>query len=73
MKTGKHTVDDSQYPFEKEAADFCKVIKCLAEYPDSLESLKCYLSCHFQSWLERYADTPEDLVACLAGFAAMGV
>lgn len=41
MKTGKHTVASSQYQFEKEAAEFCKAIKRLAEnihweerYPD---------------------------------------
>lgn len=73
MKTGKHTVDDSQYPFENEAADFCNAIKRLAENPDSLENLESYLSGHFQYWLEKFADTPENIAAELAAFAEMGV
>ena len=59
--------------YEQEAADFCKAIKRLAENPESLESLECYLSCHFQSWLEKFADTPENIAAELAAFAEMEV
>lgn len=73
MKTGKHTVAGSQYQFEKEASEFCKAIKLLAENPDSLESLESYLSGHFQSWLEKFADKPENISADLAAFAEMEV
>lgn len=55
--------------YEQEAAEFCKAIKRLAENPDSLESLECYLSCHFQFWLDKFADTPENIAAELAAFA----
>lgn len=59
--------------YEKEAADFCKAIKRLAENPDSLENLESYLFGHFQSWLEKFADTPENIAAELAAFAEMEV
>lgn len=59
--------------YEQEAAEFCKAIKRLAENPDSLESLECYLSCHFQFWLEKFADTPENITAELAAFTETGV
>ena len=59
--------------YEKEAADFCKAIKRLAENPDSLDSLESYLSGHFHSWLEKFADTPENIAAELAAFAEMEV
>lgn len=59
--------------YEQEAAEFCKAIKRLAENPDSLESLECYLSCHFQFWLEKFADKPENISAELAAFAEMEV
>lgn len=59
--------------YEKEAADFCKLIRYLAESPERLESLECYLSCHFQDWLEKFIDTPESIAAELAAFAEMEV
>lgn len=73
MKTGKRAVASSQYQFEKEAAEFCKAIKRLAENPDSLENLESYLSGHFQFWLEKFADKPENISAELAAFAEMEV
>nr|DAU28085.1 MAG TPA: hypothetical protein [Caudoviricetes sp.] len=59
--------------YGQEATEFCKAIKRLAENPDSLENLESYLSGHFQSWLEKFADTPENIAAELAAFAEMGV
>lgn len=59
--------------YEQEAAEFCKAIKRLAENPDSLENLGSYLSSHFQFWLEKFADTPENIAAELAAFAEMEV
>lgn len=59
--------------YEKEAAEFCKAIKRLAENPDSLENLESYLSGHFQFWLEKFADNPGNISAELAAFAEMEV
>lgn len=59
--------------YEKEAAEFCKAIKRLAENPDSLENLESYLSVHFQFWIEKFADKPENISAELAAFAEMEV
>lgn len=73
MKTCKYAVIGDQYSFENEAADFCNAIKRLAENPDSLENLESYLSGHFQHWLEKFADKPENIAAELAAFAEMEV
>lgn len=63
----------SRKNYEQEAAEFCKAIKRLAENPDSLENLESYLSGHFQSWLEKFANKPENIAAELAAFAEMEV
>jgi TorA maturation chaperone TorD len=72
-KNAKFAVIGGQYQFENEAADFCNAIKRLAENPDSLENLESYLSTHFQYWLEKFADKPENIAAELAAFAETGV
>lgn len=59
--------------YEQEAAEFCNAIKRLAENPDSLENLESYLSGHFQFWLKKFADKPENISAELAAFAEMEV
>ena len=73
MKKCKYSVIGDQYQFENESAVFCNAIKRLAENPDSLENLESYLSYHFQSWLEKFADKPENIAAELAAFAEMEV
>ena len=49
--------------YEKEARRFCKAIKTLAENQSSLDNLESYLSSHFDEWLKKFANTPED-IAC---------
>ena len=55
------------------AADFVEAIKRLAENPQNLENLQSYLSRHFPEWLERYANTPENIAAEMLSFANAGI
>ena len=54
-------------------ADFAEAIKRLAENPQNLENLESYLSWHFPEWLERYANTPENMAAEMLSFANMEI
>ena len=56
---------------QKLAEDFCKYIRMLAEKSENLDNLECYLSMHFHEWLERFANTPADLVCEMREFATM--
>ena len=58
-------------PYEKEAASVYCSIKKLAENPDALENLECYLSHHFKAWLEKWANDPESFAHELHQFAIM--
>ena len=56
---------------DKLALEFVKAIKTLAEKPDNLDNLECYLSHHFDVWMEKFANTPENLTAEIKMFAEM--
>ena len=58
-------------PFEAEAASVYCSIKKLAESEEALSNLESYLSAHFATWLEKYANTPENMAAELHHFATM--
>lgn len=49
--------------YESEAKIFAEAIRALAENEDALENLECYLSMHFDIWLQKFASTPESFVA----------
>lgn len=49
--------------YEEAAERFCAAIKKLGNDPEKLNSMECYLSCHFQTWLNSYARNPEDFAA----------
>ena len=57
----------------KAAADFVNAIKTIANKPGNLDNLESYLSYHFTKWLEKYANTPEDMAAEMREFAEMEV
>ena len=44
-------------------------MRALVADPDRLEMLECYLSRHFDKWLERFAGTPDGIVDELDSFA----
>ena len=57
----------------KAAADFVNAIKTIANKPENLDNLESYLSYHFSEWLEKYANTPEDIAAEMREFAEMEI
>ena len=54
---------------EKNAEKVAEAIKKLVENPAALDNFKSYLGQHFNTWLEKYANTPEGLAAELESFA----
>ena len=57
--------------FEQEAKQFCEAIKTIAEKPENLENLELYLSIHFATWFEKFANDPGSITAELKAFAEM--
>lgn len=57
--------------FEQEAKQFCKAIKTIAEKPENLENLELYLSMHFATWLDKFANDPGSITAEIKAFAEM--
>lgn len=57
--------------FEQEAKQFCEAIKTIAEKPENLENLELYLSIHFATWLEKFANDPGSITAEIKAFAEM--
>lgn len=58
---------------ENIAHQFVEAIKTIAEKPENLDNLECYLSHHFDVWLEKWADTPEGLTYEMKAFAEMEI
>ena len=58
---------------EQTAKEFCEALKTIAGKPENLENLELYLSIHFQKWLDRFANCPENITAELKQFAKMDV
>ena len=59
--------------YEKEAAQFCDAIRKLAEKPENLQNLECYLSHHFGEWMEKWANDPAWIARELKDFADMEI
>ena len=58
---------------EKLAHEFIMAIRTFVEKPDNLENFESYLSYHFDAWLEKYANTPENFINEMKHFAEMEV
>ena len=58
---------------EQVAGQFVNAIKTIAGKPENLDNLECYLSHHFEAWVKKYANTPENLTAELMEFANMEI
>ena len=56
-----------------EAAQFCDAIRELANKPENLQNLESYLEWHFETWLEKYASTPDGIAAEMSDFAQMEI
>lgn len=59
----------SNRDYTEQAETFCKAIKLLAEREDALENFELYLSYHFETWLQKRANTPERISEELMDFA----
>ena len=55
--------------YENEAKRFAEAIRTLAKDEGALDNLECYLSMHFDIWLQKFANTPESFVAEMNNFA----
>lgn len=54
---------------EQLANIFTESIKRLAENPAKLENLNCYLSHHFDKWVQKFANTAEGLTSEIKCFS----
>lgn len=59
--------------YRQDAKEFCEAVKTIAGKPENLENLEIYLSIHFPKWLDKFANTPENITAELKQFAEMDV
>ena len=59
--------------YTSEAEQFCNAIRELANKPENLQNLESYLSWHFDKWMEKYANTPDGIVAEMSNFAQMEI
>ena len=58
---------------EKVAQQLVTAIKTIAEKPENLDNLQWYLFYHFETWVKKYANTPEGLTAEMVEFANMEI
>ena len=55
--------------YENEAKVFAEAIRAFAKNEDALDNFECYLSLHFDTWLQKFATTPESITEELNSFA----
>lgn len=58
---------------EQTAKQFCNALRAIAEKPENLDNLESYLSYHFAEWMNKHANTPENITAELKNFADMNI
>lgn len=58
---------------EQTAKLFCEALRTIAGKPENLDNLESYLSYHFAEWMNKYANTPENITAELKSFADMEI
>ena len=58
---------------EECAKEFVNAIKTMAAKPENLDNFECYLSHHFDTWVEKFANTPENIASELKYFAEMKI
>lgn len=58
---------------EQTAKEFCNALRAIAGKPENLDNLESYLSYHFAEWMNKYANTPENITAELKSFADMEI
>ena len=58
---------------EQTAKQFCEALRAIAGKPENLKNLESYLSYHFDEWMNKYANTPENITAELKSFADLDI
>ena len=58
---------------EECAAILVNAIREMAAKPENLDNFECYLSCHFDTWMRKWANTPSGLAEELKHFAEMQI
>ena len=58
---------------EQTAREFCNALRTIAGKPENLDNLESYLSHHFAEWMNKHANTPENIAAELKLFAEMEI
>nr|WP_142411350.1 hypothetical protein [Clostridium sp. Marseille-P7770] len=56
---------------EECAKMFCDAIRLMGKRPLNIHNLENYLSLHFDTWIEKYANDPESLAEEMKSFAEM--
>lgn len=59
--------------YENEAKIFVNAIMKIAGKSENMENLESYLSKHFKTWIEKYANTPEEMAGEMKMFAEMEI
>ena len=54
-----------------EARHLVDALRRFAQRPDAIDNFECYLSHHFESWLKKYASTPEGMAEEFKRFASI--
>lgn len=62
---------EDKMKYEKLAQELCNAIRKLAADEDSLNNFESYLTSHFDTWLRKFASTPEGLTSELKLFSEM--
>ena len=55
------------------AKEFIQAIKTISEKQANLDNFESYLSHHFNTWIEKFANTPDKITAELKAFANMDI
>ena len=58
---------------EQTAKQFCEALRAIAGKPENLKNLESYLSYHFAEWMNKYANTPENITAEIKSFADLDI
>ena len=55
------------------ASEFINAIKTIAQKEDNLNNFQSYLEQHFDLWMRKFANTPQNLTTELKEFANMEI
>lgn len=59
--------------YDKLAKNFIEAIKEILTKPNNLDNFEKYLSNHFDVWMEKFANSPENITSEVKNFAEMEI